>query len=62
MPSDMHAEHTVDAEQIKSQVPVLVDTEHTKYCLVVCNGTNNYVNHFWADIWNILETKKIRDK
>ena len=30
------------------------------YCLVVCNGTNNYVNHFWADIWKVLEIEKIR--
>ena len=60
MPSDMHAEHIVDAEKIKCRVPVLVDVEHTEYCLVFCNGTNNYVNHFWADIWNFLESKKIR--
>ena len=60
MPTDMHVEHTVDAEKIKCQVPVLVDAKHTEYCLVVCNGTNNYVNHFWDDIWNILEMKNIR--
>ena len=28
--------------------------------LVVCNGTNNYVNHFWANIWIILEDVKIK--
>ncbi len=60
MPSDTHGEHTVDVEKIKYRVPVLVDVEHTEYFLVVCNGTNNYVNHFWANIWNILEIEKIR--
>ena len=28
--------------------------------LVVCNGTNNYVNHFWANIWKFLENEEIR--
>ena len=60
MSSDTHVEHTVDAKQIKCQVIVLVDAEHTVYCLVVCNGTNNYVNHFWADIWKVLEMEGIR--
>ena len=39
---------------------VLVNTEHIVYCLVVCNGTNNYVNYFWADIWKVLEKEEIR--
>ena len=30
------------------------------YYLVVCNGTNNYVNHFWANIWKFLENVEIR--
>ena len=55
MPSETDAEYIVDAKQIKCRVPVLVDAELTKYCLVVSNGINNYVNYFWADIWNILE-------
>ena len=60
MPSDTHAKHTVDAEKIKCQVLVLVDARRTEYCLVVSNGTKNYLNHFWANIWNILEMEKIR--
>ena len=60
MLSDTHVKRTVDAKEIKCRVIVLVDAEHTVYYLVVCNGTNNYVNHFWADIWNILEIEKIR--
>ena len=60
MPSDKYAKHTVDAKQIKCQVPVIVNDEHTMYCLVVCNGTNNYVNYFWADIWKVLEIEEIR--
>ena len=28
--------------------------------LVVCDGTNNYVNHFWADIRELLENEEIR--
>ena len=46
MPSDIYVEHIVDAEQIECRVTIIVDVEHTVYCLVVCNGTNNYVNHF----------------
>ena len=30
------------------------------YWLVVCNGTNTYVNLFWADIWKFLEIEEIR--
>ena len=60
MLSDTHAKHTVDADQTKCQVPVLVHAKHTVYCLVFCNGTRNYVNHFWADTWNALEIEKIR--
>ena len=59
MPSDTYAEHTIDAKQIKCQVIAIVNAEHTVYCLVVCNGTNNYVNHFWADIWKVLEKEEI---
>ena len=60
MPSDIHVKHIVDAEQTKCQVIVLVDEEHTVYCLVICNGIKNYVNHFWANIWKFLEIEKIR--
>ena len=60
MLSDSYAKHTVDVEQIKYRVIVIVDVEHTVYCLVVCNGTNNYVNHFWAVIWKVLEKEEIR--
>ena len=60
MSSDIHAKHIVDAKQTKCRVIVLVDVEHNVYCLVVCNGTNNYVNHFWADIWKLLEDEEIR--
>ena len=60
MPSDIHVEHIVDVKQTKCQVTVLVDVKHTVYCLVVCNGTNNYVNYFWVDIWKFLEIEEIR--
>ena len=60
MPSDIHVKHIVDVEQIKCRITVTIDAEHTMYCLVVCNGTNNYVNHFWADIWKFLEKEEIR--
>ena len=60
MLSDTHAEHIVDAKQIKCSVPILVDVEHIEYCLVVCNGTNNYINHFSAGIWKFLENEGIR--
>ena len=60
MLTDMHAEHIVNAKQIKCRVQVLVDAKNTEFFLVVCNGTNIYVNHFWVDIWNFLEMKKIR--
>ena len=60
MPSDIHVEHTVDAEQTKCRVIVIVDAKHTVYYLVVCNDTNNYVNHFWADIWKVLEKEELR--
>ena len=60
MPSDIYAKHIVDAEQTKCRVTIIVDAEHTMYFLVVCNGTNNYVNHFWADVWKVLEKEEIR--
>ena len=60
MPSDIHAKHTVNAEQTKCRVTILVDAEHTEYCLVVCNGTNNYVNLFCVNIWKLLEDEEIR--
>ena len=60
MSSDIHAEHTVDAEQTKCWVIVSINAKHTMYCLVVCNGTNNYVNHFWANIWKVQENVEIR--
>ena len=60
MSSDIYAEHIVDAEQIKCRVIVRVNAEHTMYYLVVCNGTNNYVNHFLDDIWKVLEKEEIR--
>ena len=47
LPSDIHAKH-------------IVDSKHTEYCLVVCNGTKKYVNHSWANVLNFLEMKKIR--
>ncbi len=46
MPSDSSAEHIIDIEHIKCRVIVIVNVEHTVYHLVVCNGINNYVNHF----------------
>ena len=46
MTNHSYVEHTVDAKQIKCRVIVIVDAEHTVYYLVVCNGTNNYVNPF----------------
>ena len=58
MMSDIYAKHIVDADQIKCRVIVIVNAEHTMYCLVVCNGTKNYVNHFWADIWKVIEQEE----
>ena len=60
MLSDMHVKHIVDAKQTKCRVPVLVDVKHIEFFQVVCNGTNNYVNHFWAEIWKDLEKGEIK--
>ena len=39
---------------------MLVKAEHNVYFLVVSNGTNNYVNHFCADIWKVVAIEEIR--
>ena len=39
---------------------VTSSSEYHRLDIVFCNGTNNYVNHFYVDLWVDLDLLEIR--